>query len=77
MRRIAELPTPPSWVNTRYEEIQRDIAIELELNRRIAYAYAIDYGEAPKITLKDIVKGVVGAAALYVVIALMILTLQS
>lgn len=71
------LPTPPPWINRRHEEIQQDIAIELELNRRIAHAYATDYGEAPGITLADIAKGVVGAAALYAGIALMILTLQS
>lgn len=77
MRQIAELPAPPTWVNKRYEEIQQDIAIELELNRRIAHAYATDYGEALEITLTDIAKGVVGAAALYAGIVLMILTLQS
>lgn len=71
------LPAPPPWVNQRHEERQRDIAIELELDRRIAHAYAADYGEAPGITLADIAKGVVGAAALYAGIALMILTLQS
>ena len=71
------LPAPPPWVNQRHEEIQRDIAIELELDRHIAHAYATDYGEAPGITIGDIAKGVVGAAAMYAGIALMILTLQS
>lgn len=71
------LPAPPQWVNKRHEEIQRDIAIELELDRRIAHAYSTDYGEAAGITLTDIAKGVVGAAALYAGIALMILILQS
>lgn len=71
------LPAPPPWVNQRHEERQRDIAIELEPNRRIAHAYATDYGEASGITIVDIAKGVIGAAALYAGIALMILTLQS
>lgn len=71
------LPVPPPWINRRHEEIQRDIAIELELDRRIACAYATDYGDALGITIGDIAKGVVGAAALYAGIALMILTLQS
>lgn len=76
MMKVATLQSPPEWVNRKYYEIQRNMAIELELGSNIAHAYATDYGEAPGITIGDVAKGAAGAAVLYAGIVLTILTLQ-
>lgn len=64
-----ELQTPPSWVNKRHEDLQRNH----ELDREIAYA--TDYGDPVGTTIGDIVTAVIGAASLYAGIALMILVM--
>lgn len=67
-RSSIHLAVPPPWVNSRHEAIQR----ERELDRRIAYNYATDYGEPVDIDFPEIV---VGAIAAYLTLAAMIIAL--
>lgn len=67
-RSVIHLPVPPPWVNSRHEAIQR----ERELDRRIAYNYATDYGEPVDIDFPAVV---VGAVTAYLVIAVLIIIL--
>lgn len=64
-----DLPTPAAWINRRHEELQRNY----EQSRGITYS--MDYGDSGNTTIGDVVTAVIGAAALYAAIALMILTL--
>lgn len=72
MRKQIELAAPAAWINRRHEDIQRNTAIEQDLDRRIAHAYATDSEEMPGITLGDVVKVV----AVYTGIVLTILASQ-
>ena len=76
MMKAATLQNPPEWINWRHEEIQQDRENKWVRDRRIAHAYATDYGEVPGMTIWDIVKEAVGAAVVWVGIALAILALQ-
>lgn len=67
-RNVIHLPVPPPWVNSRHEAIRR----ERELDRKIAYTYATDYGDPTDIDFPDIV---VGAIAAYLTLAAMIIAL--
>jgi|GEM_PF-5547841 len=67
-RSSIHLPVPPPWVNSRYETIQR----EREIDRRIRYTYATDYGEPADIDFPEIV---VGAIAAYLTLGAMIIAL--
>ncbi|EHM37843.1 hypothetical protein [Anaeroglobus geminatus] len=67
-RSVIHLPVPPPWVNSRHEAIQR----ERELDRRIAYTYATDYGESADIDWPEVI---VGAIAAYLTLAAMIIAL--
>lgn len=67
-RSSIHLAVPPPWVNSRHEAIQR----ERELDRRIAYNYATDYGEPADIDFPEVV---VGAVTAYLVIAVLIIIL--
>lgn len=67
-RSVIHLPVPPPWVNSRYETIQR----EQELDRRIRYEYATDYGEPADIDWPEVI---VGAIAAYLALAVMIIAL--
>ena len=67
-RSVIHLPVPPPWVNSRHEAIQR----ERELEHRIAYTYATDYGEPADIDFPEVV---VGAVTAYLVIVVLIIIL--
>lgn len=67
-RNTAHLPAPPLWINSRYEAIQR----EQELDRRIRYAYATDYGEPADIDFQEIA---IGAIGIYLVLIIAIIVL--
>ena len=67
-RSSIHLAVPPPWVNSRYETIQR----EQELDRRIRYEYATDYGEPADIDWPEVI---VGAIAAYLALAVMIIAL--
>lgn len=62
------LQAPAAWVNSRHAEVQR----ERELDRRIAYAHATDYGEPVDIDFPEVV---IGAIAAYLTLAAMIIAL--
>ncbi len=62
------LQAPAAWVNSRHEAIQQ----EMELNRRIAYAHATDYGEPADVDFPEIV---IGAIAAYLTLGAMIIAL--
>ena len=62
------LQAPAAWVNSRHAQIQR----EMELNRRIAYAHATDYGDSADIDFPEVV---IGAIAAYLTLAAMIIAL--
>lgn len=68
MRKQAVLTAPPAWVNSRHEAIQR----ERELDRRIRYTYATDYGEPADIDWPEIV---IGAIGIYFVLIIAIIVL--
>ena len=67
-RSSIHLAVPPPWVNSRHEAIQR----ERELDRKIAYTYATDYGEPADIDCPEVI---VGAIAAYLTLAAMIIAL--
>ena len=62
------LQAPVAWINSRHAEVQR----EMELNRRIAYAHATDYGKPADIDFPEIA---IGAIAAYLALAAMIIAL--
>ena len=62
------LQAPAAWINSRHVMVQQ----EMELNRRIAYAHATDYGEPADIDFPEIV---VGAIAAYLTLGAMIIAL--
>lgn len=62
------LQAPAAWINSRHAEVQR----EMELNRRIAYAHATDYGAPADIDFPEIV---IGAIGIYLVLIIAIIVL--
>lgn len=66
--KIIHLQAPAAWVNSRHEAIQR----ERELDRRIRYTYATDYGEPADIDWPEIVIGTIG---IYFVLIIAIIVL--
>lgn len=62
------LQAPVAWINSRHAQVQQ----EIELNRRIAYAHATDYGDPADIDLPEVV---IGAIAAYLTLAVMIIAL--
>lgn len=60
------LPVPPPWVNAGYERLQR----EKEMDRRIARAYAEDYGNPVRVA--DIVKAIAAAVGMWAALVLVI-----
>lgn len=62
------LQAPAAWVNSRHAQVQ----CERELDRRIAYAHATDYGDPADIDFREVV---IGAIAAYLTLAAMIIAL--